>query len=69
MAWNSNIFAGADVGPVSAQGGADLMYGPSSSSSGGGTHPLHPGSGFGLSVWLGVLGLVVLVAVRRSLPS
>lgn len=69
MAFRS-IFGSMDAGPASgtAGGDVDLAFGPPSSG-GGAVHPLHPSHGFGATFWLGIAGLVVLVAVRRALPA
>jgi len=68
----ANIFANADVGPVSAMGGAGATaaFGPlSSDSAGGNLHPLHPSHSFGASFWIGVGALVVLWWLRSQLPA
>jgi hypothetical protein len=72
MPIGSSIFAEADVGPIAASSGAgiDLSssgFGPMSSTSN--VHPLHPGTGFGGSFWIGVGALVALAWVRHNLPA
>jgi hypothetical protein len=67
VAIGANIFASADLGTDDTSPAGD-MYGPAPEG-GGGRHPLHPASGFGLGFWFGVGGVVALVLIRRSLPG
>jgi len=64
----TNIFAGADV---STDGGGSSVpvetatYGPQGTSAAG---PFSPRHGHGAGFWLAIAGVVILVAVRQSLP-
>jgi hypothetical protein len=64
----TNIFAGANLNTGSQSNSpalASATYGPSTST---GRHPLSPTGGFGVGFWMAVGGLVLLIAVRSSLP-
>lgn len=64
----ANIFAGMGMGtpPSPTVSNAAPMYGPSGSSSQ--TSPLSPRHGFGMALWWGAGGLLLLVLIRQSLP-
>lgn len=66
----SNIFASTGLS-VNASNGSDsaalasATYGPAAAGSSG---PFSPRHGVGAGFWLAVVGVVVLVAIRQSLP-